>query len=79
MGLYGSGVRFFRNRFHTEGLNSHRRPDFSKLLNIQLMTLLAGRSVPARAKTWLRAALKPFTAINNSSPFDWYRKNSAIC
>ena len=36
---------------------------FSKLLDIMLMTLLAEIFVPAREKTWLQAAVQPFIAV----------------
>ena len=45
-------MRLFRARemFHSGGLISLGRQDFSKLLNILLMTFLAERSVPATVK-----------------------------
>ena len=53
MDLYGGRVRLLRtgDRFHSGGLISLGRHDFSKLLDILLMTLLAAKPVQAMAKT----------------------------
>ena len=50
MSSYSGQVRFFRtkDRFHSSGLTSLGRQDFSKLQNIMLTTLSAVMSLPIR-------------------------------
>ena len=82
MGMYGWQVGLLRAKdwFHSSGITSLGRDNFSKLLNILLIMLSEARSVSARGKTSLRADLHPFIAETDSFNSQCeYKKNFVIC